>query len=153
MIKEDKLIVKNKKAYLNYEVITTYEAGMVLLGSEVKSLRQGRVSLIDSYAHIKNGEIFLKNLHISIYENAGNLNHEPLRERKLLLHRREIRKLIGKVAERGFTLIPLTLFFKNGLVKVLLGLCKGKQSHDRRKDIKEKDLMRDMEREFKNRGY
>ena len=150
---EEKLITKNKKAYQMYEIVDTYEGGLVLLGTEVKSLRQGKVSIVDSYAHFSQGEVFLRNLHINPYDHGGHINHEPRRERKILLHRREIRKLVGKVTEKGFTLVPLRLYFKDGRAKVLLGLVRGKKLADRRKEIKERDLKRDMEREFKERQY
>ncbi|MBN2384366.1 SsrA-binding protein SmpB [bacterium] len=150
MKENEKNISVNKKAHFNYEIVSTYEAGLVLLGSEVKSLRQGKANLNDSYGHINKGEIYLRNCHISPYDHAGYTNHEPLREKKLLLHRREIKRLIGKVNERGFTLVPLKLYFKDGRAKVLLGLARGKKSHDKSKEIKERDLKRDMERDFKS---
>jgi SsrA-binding protein len=141
-----KLICQNKKARFNYSIEDTYEAGISLLGSEVKSLREGKVNLGDSYGDIKRGEIFLVDAHISPYPQANRLNHDPLRTRKLLLHKREIQRLIGKVQERGFTLIPLRLYFSNGKVKVELGLAKGKKLFDKRETLKRKTMEREMER-------
>jgi len=142
----EKLICQNKKAFFNYSVEETYQAGISLLGSEVKSLREGRVSLGDSYGDIRDGEVFLVDAHISPYPQANRLNHDPLRTRKLLLHKREIRRLIGKVEQRGYTLIPLRLYFLNGKVKVDLGLAKGKKLFDKRETLKRKTLEREMER-------
>jgi len=142
----EKLICQNKKAWHNYFIEDTYEAGISLLGSEVKSLREGKVNLGDSYGDIKRGEIFLVDAHISPYPQANRLNHDPLRTRKLLLHKREIQRLIGKVQERGFTLIPLRLYFSNGKVKVELGLAKGKKLFDKRETLKRKTMEREMER-------
>ncbi len=142
----EKLICQNKKAWHNYFIEDKYEAGISLLGSEVKSLREGKVNLGDSYGDIKRGEIFLVDAHISPYPQANRLNHDPLRTRKLLLHKREIQRLIGKVQERGFTLIPLRLYFSNGKVKVELGLAKGKKLFDKRETLKRKTMEREMER-------
>ena len=142
----EKLICQNKKARFNYSIEDTYEAGISLLGSEVKSLREGKVNLGDSYGDIKRGEIFLVDAHINPYPQANRLNHDPLRTRKLLLHKREIQRLIGKVQERGFTLIPLRLYFSNGKVKVELGLAKGKKLFDKRETLKRKTMEREMER-------
>lgn len=128
----DRLIARNRKARHDYEVLETIETGMVLLGSEVKSMRAGRVNLTDAWAEVKQGEVFLRNLHISPYEMANRFNHEPTRPRKLLLHTREIRKLIGKTTEKGLTLIPLSLYFKRGRVKCEIGVCKGRKSYDKR---------------------
>ncbi len=144
-----KLIASNKKARHNYQIDDEYEAGIVLVGSEVKAVREGRVSFQDSYADIKRGEVFLRQLHISLYKFAYNDNHEPMRTRKLLLHKREISKLIGKIKERGYTLVPLKIYFKNDKIKVLLGLGKGKKLYDKRQDIKERDVKRDLARERK----
>ena len=135
----DRLIARNRKARHDYEVLETLEAGMVLVGSEVKSLRAGRANLTDAWAEVKQGEVFLHNLHISPYEMANRFNHEPTRSRKLLLHTREIRKLIGKTTEKGLTLIPLSLYFKRGRVKVEIGVCKGRKSYDKRAAKAEKD--------------
>ncbi len=142
----EKLICQNKKAWHNYFIEDTYEAGLCLLGTEVKSLREGKASLGDSYAKIKNGEVFLVDAHISPYSHANRFNHDPLRPRKLLLHKREIRRLIGKVQERGYTLIPLRLYFSNGKAKVELGLAKGKKLYDKRETLKRKTIRREMER-------
>jgi len=146
---EEKNITVNRKARHEYSILQTYEAGIVLQGTEVKSLRQGKANLVDSYANIKNGEVWLVSAHISIYEQGNINNHEPTRDRKLLLNRSEIRKLIGKVKEKGLTLIPLRLYFKNGKVKVELALAKGKKVYDKREAIEKRDLQRDQERRFK----
>jgi len=142
----EKLICQNRKAFHNYFIEETYQAGVSLLGSEVKSLRDGRVSLGDSYGDIKREEVFLVDAHISSYPQANRLNHEPLRTRKLLLHKKEIRRLIGKVEQRGYTLIPLKLYFVNGRVKVDLGLAKGKKLFDKRESLKKRMMEREMER-------
>jgi SsrA-binding protein len=142
----EKLICQNKKAWHNYFFEDKYEAGIALLGTEVKSLREGRTNLGDSYGKIKNGEVFLVDVHISPYSHANRFNHDPLRTRKLLLHKKEIRRLIGKVQEKGFTLIPLRLYFSNGRAKVELGLGKGKKLFDKRETLKRKTMERDMER-------
>jgi len=142
----EKLICQNKKAFHNYFIEETYQAGIALLGSEVKSLRDGKVSLGDSYADIKRGEVVLVDAHISPYPQANRMNHDPLRTRKLLLHRREISRLIGKVEQRGYTLIPLKFYFVNGKVKVDLGLAKGKKLYDKRETLKKRDMEREMER-------
>jgi len=142
----EKLICQNKKAWHNYLIEEKYEAGIALVGTEVKSLREGRANLGDSYGKIKNGEVFLVDTHISPYSHANRFNHDPLRTRKLLFHKKEIRRLIGKVQEKGFTLIPLRLYFSNGKAKVELGLGKGKKLFDKRETLKRKTMERDMER-------
>jgi len=142
----NKLICQNKKAFFNYFVEETYQTGISLLGSEVKSLREGKVNLGDSYGDIKRGEVFLVDVHINPYPQANRLNHDPLRRRKLLLHKKEIKRLVGKVEQRGYTLIPLKLYFVNGKVKVDLGLAKGKKLFDKRETLKRKDMEREMER-------
>ncbi len=142
----EKLICQNKKAWHNYSIEDRYEAGISLLGTEVKSLREGKANLGDSYGKIKNGEIFLVDAHISPYTHGNRFNPDPLRTRKLLLHKMEIRRLIGKVQEKGFTLIPLRLYFSDGKAKVELGLAKGKKLFDKRETIKRKTMERDMER-------
>ena len=142
----EKLICQNKKAWHNYFIENKYEAGISLLGTEVKSLREGKANLGDSYGKIKNGEIFLVDAHISPYTHGNRFNPDPLRTRKLLLHKREIRRLIGKVQEKGFTLIPLRLYFSDGKAKVELGLAKGKKLFDKRETIKRRTMERDMER-------
>ncbi len=147
-----KIISKNKKAYFEYDILETFEAGMVLYGTEIKALREGRASLKDAYAEIRDNEVFLINSYIGPY-SAGNINnHDEQRPRKLLLHKREIKKLIGKVAEKGLTLIPLKLYFIRGLAKVELALAKGKRVYDKRKSIMERDRKREMEREIKQSG-
>jgi len=142
----EKLICQNKKAFHNYFIEETYQAGISLLGSEVKSLRDGRVNLGDSYGNINRGEVFMVDVHISPYPQANRLNHDPLRTRKLLLHKKEIKRLIGKVEQRGYTLIPLKLYFLNGKVKVDLGLAKGKKLYDKRETLKKKTMEREIER-------
>lgn len=142
-------IARNKKARFNYEIVETFEAGIALRGSEVKSIRLKKASIQEAYARIKNGEIFLTGMNIAIYEMANRFNHEPTRERKLLLHRHEIKRLTGKVNEKGFTLVPLRLYFKNGKVKVELGLARGKALYDKRRDIQKREVARDMQREMK----
>ena len=142
----EKLICQNKKARHNYSIEDTYEAGIALMGTEVKSLREGRANLGDSYGKIKNGEVYLVDAHISPYTFGNRFNHDPLRTRKLLLHKKEIRRLIGKVQEKGFTLIPLRLYFSDGKAKVELGLGKGKKLFDKRETLKRKTMERDMER-------
>nr|WP_320193597.1 SsrA-binding protein SmpB [uncultured Desulfobacter sp.] len=147
--KYTKLIATNKKARHNYHIDDEYEAGIVLVGSEVKAIREGRVSFKDSYADIKRGEVFLRQLHISPYAYAYNANHESMRTRKLLLHSHEIKKLVGKIKEQGYTLVPLKIYFKNDKIKVLIGLGKGKKLYDKREAIKQRDVKRDMDRERK----
>lgn len=144
-----KIICKNRKAFFNFEIEDTFEVGISLMGSEVKSLRDGKANLSDSYGKIRNGEVFLVDCHISAYSQANRENHEPLRERKLLLHKREIKKLTGKVAERGYSLIPLRMYFKRGRVKVEMGLARGKKNYDKRESIKKKDQRRELERMMK----
>lgn len=144
-----KIICKNRKAFFNFEVEDTFEAGISLMGSEVKSLRSGKANLSDSYGKIRNGEVFLVDCHISPYAQSNRENHEPLRDRKLLLHKGEIKKLTGKVAERGYSLIPLRMYFKNGKVKVEIGLARGKKNYDKRESIKKKDQRRELERMMK----
>ena len=147
-----KLITKNKKAFHEYEILERFEAGVVLVGTEVKALREGRANLKDAYADVRKGEIYLINSFIGHYSAGNVFNHKEERPRKLLLHRREIKKLASKIAEKGLTLIPLKLYFLHGIVKIELGLAKGKKVHDKRRDIMEKDQKRDMERECKERG-
>ena len=142
----EKLICQNKKAFHNYFIEETVQAGISLFGSEVKSLREGKVNLGDSYGDIKRSEVFLVDAHISPYPQANRLNHDPLRTRKLLLHKKEIKRLIGKVEQRGYTLIPVKLYFVNGKVKVDLALAKGKKLFDKRETLKKKTMEREMER-------
>lgn len=146
-----KIICKNRKARFNFEVEDTFEVGISLMGSEVKSLRGGKANLSDSYAKFRDGELFLVDAHISPYDQAGRESHEPLRQRKLLLHKRELKKLVGKVVERGFSLVPLKLYFKSGKVKVELALARGKKAYDKREAIKKKDERRELERMVKYR--
>jgi SsrA-binding protein len=141
-----KAIAENRKARHNYFIEDTYEAGLVLVGTEVKSLRAGRANLKDSYAKIKNGEVWVHQVHISPYSHASYGNHDPLRPRKLLLKKREIKKLYGKMNESGYTLVPLRLYFKGANVKVLLGLAKGKRKYDKRDTIRRRDEQRDLDR-------
>jgi SsrA-binding protein len=147
----EKIICQNRKARHDYHINETYEAGLVLQGSEVKSCRLGRANLKDSYARIKDGEIYLVNTHISPYTYAHQFNHEPLRERKLLFHKREIKKLYGKMRERGLTLVPLKMYFKHGKVKIEMAVAKGKKTHDKREAIKRKDLAREVEKDFRGK--
>jgi SsrA-binding protein len=140
-------IVKNRKAYFDYEIEEEVEAGLVLKGTEVKSLRAGKAQMTDAYARVERGEAFLVQLHISEYEFGNLNNHEPLRVRKLLLKKTEIERLRRKVAEKGLTLIPLELYWKNGKAKVKLGLCRGKKAHDKRRTIRDRDVRREIERE------
>ncbi len=141
-----KIVCQNRKAYRDYHIEETYEAGIALLGTEVKSLREGKANLRDSYVIIKNNEVFLINCHIGHYSHANIMNHEPLRTRKLLLHRKEIERLRGKTAVRGFTLIPLKIYFKGSFAKLEIGLAKGKRLFEKREAIKEKEAMREIER-------
>jgi SsrA-binding protein len=145
-----KVITDNRQARYQYQILETYEAGVELLGTEVKSIRAGRVNLRDGFALVRDGEAWLHNVHISPHKNASEVfNHEPRRNRKLLLHRREISKLIGKTEQKGLTLVPLKMYLKNGWVKVLLGLAKGKKIYDKRESLKRKQANRDIERALK----
>ncbi|HNY50563.1 MAG TPA: SsrA-binding protein SmpB [Smithella sp.] len=146
-----KLIASNKTARMNYEIGDTYEAGLVLSGTEVKALRAGKANLKDSYAFVKDNEVFIKEMHISPYDFGNRANHNPLRTRKLLLHKREIKKLYGKSREKGLSLVPLKLYFKNGKVKVEIGIGKGKKLYDRRQDIKQREERRSLSRDFKSK--
>lgn len=148
---EGKVVSQNKKAYHDYFIEETYETGIVLQGTEIKSIRQGRSNLKDSFARVENGEVFLHNMHISPYGQGNRFNHEPLRTRKLLLHKKEIAKLIGYAKETGYSLIPLKIYLKNGFAKVQLGLAKGKKNYDKREDLKKKEAKRDIERAFRDR--
>lgn len=145
-----KTIVQNRKARHDYFIEETYEAGIALTGTEVKSLRLGRANLQDSYATIKDGEVFVYGLHISPYDMGNRFNHDPLRVKKLLLHRYEINKLIGHTQRQGLTLVPLSLYFKKGKVKVELAIAKGKKLYDKRDDIAKKDAMREIDRKMKD---
>ena len=150
--KQRKVIASNRKARYEYEILDTFEAGMVLLGPEVKSLRAGKANLGDAYAEIRRGELYLLNAHIGAYDQAGRANAPPLRERKLLLHRSEISRLAGRVAERGLTLVPLQLYFKDGRAKVELALARGKRRYDKRQAIRKRESDRDLKRIMRGRG-
>ena len=141
-----KVIATNRKARHDYLIEDTFEAGLVLTGSEIKSIRAGQVNLRDSYATVRNGELWLLNAHIAPYKQASSQNHEPRRDRKLLLHRREINRLVGKLQEQGLTLVPLQLYLKNSWAKVQLGLARGKRSYDKRQALRERDDRRQMSR-------
>ena len=147
-----KLIANNKKAYHDYFILDTYETGIALHGTEVKSLRMGKCSIKESFVRIENGEVFICGMHISPYEKGNIFNKDPLRARKLLMHKNEILKLAGKIAEKGYTLVPLQVYFKGSLVKVEIGLARGKKLYDKREDIAKKDQKREIEREFKVRN-
>lgn len=150
MVKEEvKIVAQNKKARHDYFIEQTLEAGIVLSGTEVKSIRQGKVNLKDSYATIENGEVILNGMHVSPYEQGNIFNKEPVRDRKLLLHRYEINKLIGYTQQKGLTLVPLQLYFKRGKVKLELGVAKGKKLYDKRDDIAERDAKREIDRKLK----
>jgi len=148
-----KIVCQNKKARYDYFIDEVTEAGMVLLGPEVKSLREGRASLVDSHARVKKGEIFLYNMHITPYSHARYVTLDPVRPRKLLLNKREIKRLIGKTEEKGYTLIPTKVYFVRGLAKVELALAKGKRKYDKRRALKEKELKREAEEGKKRHGY
>ena len=149
----EKIVCRNRKAAHEYFIEEVYNAGMVLLGPEVKSLREGRANLVDSYARIKQGEVFLFNMHISPYPYAHHFEVEPTRTRKLLLNKKEIKRLIGKTEEKGYALIPIKVYFSKGWAKVELALAKGKRKVDKRRAIKDRDLKRDMEQERKDRRH
>ena len=147
-----KLIANNKKAYHDYFILDTYETGISLAGTEVKSLRMGKCSIKESFVRIENGEVFIYGMHISPYEKGNIFNKDPLRPRKLLLHKYEINKLLGKTKEKGIAIVPLKLYFKGSLVKVEIGLAKGKKLYDKRQDIAKKDQQREASRDFKIRN-
>ena len=147
-----KIIAQNKKAYHDYFVDEKYEAGIELFGTEVKSIRAGKVNLKESYCDIKDGEVFVVGMHISPYEQGNVFNKDPLRPKKLLLHKKEILKLFGLVSQKGYTLVPLQIYLKNSRVKVEIGLCRGKKLYDKRDDMARNDAKRDMERAFKSRN-
>ncbi|MGE6379024.1 SsrA-binding protein SmpB [Peribacillus muralis] len=146
-----KQLAQNKKAYHDFFIEQTFEAGIVLKGTEIKAIRAARVNLKDAFAKIENGEIYLYNMHVSPYEQGNQFNHDPLRTRKLLLHKKEISKLIGETKEAGYTIVPLKMYLKNGFAKVLIGLGKGKKQYDKRDDLKKKEAKRDIERAFRDR--
>ena len=147
----DGVIARNKRARHDYHILETWEAGVVLTGTEVKSLREGKANIGDAYGVVRDGEVYLLNLHISPYERGGYAHHEPDRTRKLLLHRKEIRRLIGAVERQGLTLIPLDIYFKRGLAKVTLALAKGKKLHDKRETARERDAAREIARAGRTR--
>ena len=144
-------VAENRKAFHDYHLLETFEAGLALLGTEVKAIREGRVNLRDSFARVEDGEVFLYNVNISPYSHRGYADHEPLRRRKLLLHRDEIRKLIGKTVEKGLTLVPVRLYFKNGRVKIAVSLAKGKKDYDKRETIKRREADRESRAAMKAR--
>ncbi len=150
--KGNRMIANNKKAYHDYFIEDKYEAGISLAGTEVKSLRMGKCSIKESFVRIEKGEVFIYGMHVSPYEKGNIFNRDPLRVKKLLLHKGEINKLVGKIAEKGFTLVPLKVYFKGSLVKVEIGLAKGKKLYDKRADIAKKDMRREAEKEFKVRN-
>lgn len=147
----ERLIADNRKARRDYELSDTFEAGIALLGTEVKAIREGRVNLKDSFGRVESGEVFLHNVHISPYSHRGYADHEPLRRRKLLLRKDEIRKLIGRTVERGCTLVPVRMYFRNGLVKVALSIGKGKKTHDKRETIRRREIERETRALLKGR--
>lgn len=149
---EKKYIARNKKATFDYFVLSTYEAGLVLYGTEIKSIRQGKVNLKDSYCEFKDGELFVRGMHISPYEQGNIFNRDPMRLKKLLMHKREIMTLFGKTKQDGLTLIPLSLYFSGAKVKVELGLCRGKKNYDKRDTIAKKEANREMEVRLKQRN-
>ena len=147
--KDSNAIATNRKARHDFFIEETYEAGLVLQGTEIKSIRAGRVNLKDAFARVSNGEVYVHNMHISTYEQGNRYNHEPTRSRKLLLHRSEINKLIGQTQMKGYSLVPLKIYIKNGVAKLLIGLGKGKKKYDKREDLKQKAAKRDVERAMK----
>lgn len=150
---KEKIFAQNRKAKHDFHIEEVYESGIALQGTEVKSIREGRVNLKDSFAKVENGEIFLYNMHISPYDQGNIFNHDPLRTRKLLMHKMEIKRLIGLTKEKGYTLIPLRLYLRNGKIKVELGLAKGKRHYDKRRALKEKTVDREIEKALKDRQY
>lgn len=144
-----KVLAQNKKANHDYFIEETYEAGMVLQGTEIKSIRAGKVQLKDSFVQIRNGEAWISNMHISPYDQGNRFNHDPLRFRKLLLHKKQISELLGLTKQEGYTIVPLKMYIKDGYAKLLIGLGKGKKNYDKRDDLKKKEAKREMERVFK----
>jgi SsrA-binding protein len=139
----ERSVAENRKAFHDFHILETFEAGVALQGTEVKSIREGRVNLRDSFARVENGEVFVYNVHISPYSHRGYADHDPTRRRKLLLHRQEIRKLIGRTVERGMTLVPVRVYFKNNRIKIAIGLARGKQTHDKRETIRRREIDRE----------
>jgi len=150
--KAERIIADNRKAQHDFHLIETFEAGVALVGTEVKAIREGRVNLRDSFARVDGGDIYVHNVHIGAYSSRGYADHEPLRPRKLLLHRQEIQKLIGKTTERGMTMVPVRMYFKNGRVKIAISLAKGKKDYDRRETIKRREIDRETRAAVKERG-
>ena len=150
--KAERIVADNRKAQHDFHLLEVFEAGLALVGTEVKAIREGRVNLRDSFARVDGGEIFVHNVHIGAYSSRGYADHEPLRPRKLLLHRQEIRKLIGKTTERGMTIVPVRMYFKNGRVKIAISLAKGKKDYDRRETIKRREIDRETRAAVKERG-
>lgn len=150
MTENIKIVAKNKKARFEYEILESFEAGIVLKGTEVKSIRQGKVNISDGYASVKNGELWVYQLNIQMYAFGNVNNHDPAAARKLLVHKKEIKRFTGKLHEKGLTLVPLKIYFKNGKVKLELGIGKGKAKYDKREDIRKRDSQRDMQRIMKN---
>jgi SsrA-binding protein len=148
---ERKTIATNRKAFRDYFIMDRMEAGIVLLGTEVKSLREGKAALTDSYASVSDGEVLLHNLHIAPYESGNRFNHEPKRTRKLLLHKKEIRRIYGRITEKGLTVVPLSIYFRRGKVKVELAIARGKRMYDKREALAKEAAKREMEREMRNR--
>jgi SsrA-binding protein len=148
---DNKVFAKNRRAFHDYHIEEKYEAGMVLTGTEVKSIRSGKVNLKDSYARIENGEMFVHNMHISPYEQGNRFNHEPLRKRKLLMHRKEISRFIGLTREKGYTLIPLQIYASKGFIKIEIALARGKKQYDKRDALAAKEAKREVERAFKEK--
>ncbi len=149
---DDKLsVARNPRASYDYHILETWEAGLVLTGTEVKSLRAGKASIKEAYARVRNGEAWVDGLNITPYEQGGHYNHDPMRTRKLLLHRKELERLIGATEQKGLTLVPLELYFRRGRVKLLIGLGRGKKQHDRREDIRKRESERDVAREVASR--
>ncbi|MGN7309566.1 SsrA-binding protein SmpB [Alkalicoccobacillus gibsonii] len=148
---DDNLVAQNKKARHDYFIEETFEAGMVLQGTEIKSMRAGRMNLKDSFARIRNGEVYLHNAHIAEYEQGNRFNHEPTRARKLLLKKKEISQLIGQTQQQGYSLVPLKVYIKNGFAKVLLGVAKGKKNYDKRETLRRQDAKREVDRALKER--
>ena len=148
---EKKLIANNKKAYHDYFILEKYEAGLVLHGTEVKSLRMGKCSIKEAFIRVEDGEMYIYGMHISPYEKGNIFNKDPLRPRKLLMHKKEIQKMLGKIAQKGYTIVPVEVYFKGSLVKVQVALAKGKKLYDQRQDIAKKDQKREAERDFKVR--
>ncbi len=150
MATEGKQIAQNKKANHDYHIEEPFEAGIVLTGTEIKSIRNRRVNLKEAFARVSNGEVWVHNMHISEYEQGNRYNHDPIRPRKLLLHRKQINQLIGQTQQKGYTIVPLKMYIKNGVAKLLIGLGKGKKKYDKREDLKRKDAKRDIQRAMKD---